>query len=628
MISNDFEKDNHIKNFRISRNISSGNAFNQPILTADINSTESDNENKFKRDDQVPKSFKDRYSIENENSYSIFSNDSGTKKCPEYYANSSSTDTNTDSTESSNEKNPAVNKDNILNFDDFYSMENKSDSDDSFGLNSTSKNENPRKYYLQQNFPNIPKQILTIDDEIEDEIHISEPSADEKETFPYKPSQEKGKSGDTKDCPQKIDANDLTFFTSNQTYMSNIRIEKEEVPIKEPQKVRDTARKPVKTNPKSKRRLTPEEIHAIRMQQLKQYAIGLYHLDDPSINMTDDEYDELIPLLNEERRKHISERNFTEGDKMNKVINTVIQDHEKKKKQELQQQEYSKYLKQHQLFLDSLKKFDQETDEIIEKIEKKNIELTEELRKKHEKELSDHYDKWMSDAKMRQYNHASQRLLNERKTVECLLNQCRFNEAKSIQASIDEMEKEEEKIAAAQMQHDYEESLNALNEKQKNEENFLRQKCDMKITQIQQRRKIERMTFMNKEKKFVKMKEQVSSPDKLWNAMQNQRINQIYKDPKKKIVLPPRIQQQQQQQQQLRERQWRQKDAMSRRRNEGKSLPPIENPQKEQTKTIQQANLRLPGTARQPTTSTVIKLPPLKIKKPTARKSRLSHSVR
>ena len=121
MISNDFEKDNNIKNFRISRNISSGNAFNPSILSTDINSTESDNEkdlianqNKYKRDDQVPKSFKDRYSIENENSYLIFSNDSGTKKCPEYFANSSSTDTNTDSTDSSNEKNPTVNKDNIL----------------------------------------------------------------------------------------------------------------------------------------------------------------------------------------------------------------------------------------------------------------------------------------------------------------------------------------------------------------------------------------------------------------------------------------------------------------------------------------------------------------------------------
>lgn len=618
MISKDFKQENFAKSPISSKSNSSGTAFNPSLLTVDINSTESEDEINISQNQTKVKTFKYNQQIKIENNDNIYSTDSETNRSQ----NNSNNFSNSSSKDSTDEQKSIENQKD--EFDDFF--QSKSDSDQSFGSSSSknetailhqqfsisaSTNDNPQSSILQQNYTCISKQVFSIDDEIEDEISFNE------QTFPDQINH--SKSG--KEEVQKVENNnDLMFFTSNKSYMSNSRFERDDTAvIEEPKTIRSTARKTAKTSQKVKRKQSQENQHAIRMEQLKQYAINFYHLDDPSINITDDEYDELIQILNKERKKHISERNFVEGDKMNKVINTVVQDHEKKKKKELQRQEYNKYVTQHENFLNSLKKFDEETEEILNQIEKKNKELIEDLQKKHDDELTEHYTKWMSESKIRQYNHASQRLLNHRKTVELLLNQCRFNEAKELQATIEQIEKEEEKVAAAQMQHDYEESLKTLNERQENEEKFLKQKCEMKINQTQQRRKIERMTFMNKEKKFIKMKEQVSSPDKLWNAMQSQRINQIYKVSMKKVN--------NQVNQQQKDRLWRQKDSLSRRRCDVKTLPPMDNSESQSVKQIQQSNLRLPNTARKPTTSTVIKLPPLKMKKP-VKKSRLAHTAR
>lgn len=387
------------------------------------------------------------------------------------------------------------------------------------------------------------------------------------------------------DVEQKVLGDDSTFFTSNKQFMEDSK------QIHEPQQPKS---KPRPRNSPKKVKLTPEEYHRLRIEKLKEYALEMYPLDDPSFETTDEEFEEIIRLLIEEKQQQVANRNFIEGNRINLVVIHVNQCYENKQKIALQKQEYQKYLEFVEVYEKQLQKFDKETETKMNELNKKNIASINELRKRHDNEIDEHYIKWMSDSKLRQYNRASQTLIHNRKILELLLNQNRLIEAQSLQNDILNLEKKEEQLAMKQRQHDYDESLKMLTDKQRNEEDFLIQKCEVKRNQLIRQRQVERSMFINKEKKIEAMKKEAEDPEKVWNSAQVQRINEIYKKKPGKDA------------------------ARKRKINQNVVLPPM--PENE--------NDKIPRTARQPTTLTVLKLPPLKIKKPMRKSNTYAHSSR
>ena len=350
--------------------------------------------------------------------------------------------------------------------------------------------------------------------------------------------------------PEK-NPDDGTFFTSNTLYMANkdsprrsVETQSNVFSTEEPKTKRNTARKynqnqsklssPAKSE-SEKENSNDNQFMDEHMEELRERAMNLENLDD----LTNEEFESLLIILNQDRRKYIVSKNFQEGNRLNTAFLHVQKSYEHNKKLRLQRQEYQKYKAQKDEFDRQLKAFDDETKDILNKIDQRNKEALANLEEQHERESNEHYMHWMSEAKIRQYNRASQTLMMNRKQQQLLLDQCRFTEAEAIEQTIAKLEKQEEAIAHKMMQHDYDESLKALNEKQQSEIDFVLQKGKLRKQQAQQRRLVERSTLMNKEKKILAIKEQVSDPEKVWNLAQNQRINEIYKKKDNDHLLPP-----------------------------------------------------------------------------------------
>ncbi|OHT06316.1 hypothetical protein TRFO_25660 [Tritrichomonas foetus] len=455
------------------------------------------------------------------------------------------------------------------------------------------------KRKVHQKKTELEKPKLNLSNKVDDLINIGSQKEEEEE--------------ENEPTPEKND--DSTFFTSNKSYLPNGGSQRRNVqtqsntvfstvddpnenenesqtPTFEPKAKRQSVRKfgnnntslnhenseklESSENENQTQKKNPRKKPKDRMTILKERALNMENLDD----LTNDEFESLISLLNEERKQIINNRKFSEGNKINFVINHVNKSYENKRKRELHKQEYNKYIEQKEEFEELLKRFDHETSEMLHEIDIRNREAIVKMEKQHEHESNEHYLHWMSDSKVRQYNRASQQLMLNRKQMQLLLDQCRFTEAEAIQQIINKQERREQANAHKAMQHDYDESLKALNEKQQNEIDFIIQKGRIRRQQLQQKRANERLTLMNKEKKINAIAQQVADPDRVWNLAQNQRINEIYK------------------------------------KKDERTLPPINTAS---VSTTSSTNTGHSLTARTKNPSTVIKLPPLIMRRPTRR---------
>ena len=84
----------------------------------------------------------------------------------------------------------------------------------------------------------------------------------------------------------------------------------------------------------------------------------------------------------------------------------------------------------------------------------------------------------------------------------------------------------EERNNHAIYQHEYEESFALLQQKQRDEDEFLENKIAVEMAALIQRRAKERRVFDNKEKKIKSQENMVKDPEKIWNHKQLQRIEE------------------------------------------------------------------------------------------------------
>ena len=159
------------------------------------------------------------------------------------------------------------------------------------------------------------------------------------------------------------------------------------------------------------------------------------------------------------------------------------------------------------------------------------------LKKKHERELKDHQEKWDSEQKKRLFNKTSPELRELRKQQERLLKARRFEEANNIGKEADLMYQKEVKENSEKHLAAFLESRNLLLKRQEDELRNLQNKNEMKKTMFRHSIETEKDKFKNREKVINYRKIVTSDKEKLWNTKKSKQVEfrNIQTEPKNDI---------------------------------------------------------------------------------------------
>ena len=271
---------------------------------------------------------------------------------------------------------------------------------------------------------------------------------------------------------------------------------------------------------------------ATKSMSLKDKAMRL----EPILDLKDSEYEKLLGELVEERRNLATSYRFKESAHVTDAIRHVESCQIQQQKYELQVEAVQQFDEQVADFQSRLAEFDKETERLEVELRGKLAEQRKRILLIHQKELDKHIKKWSADSMIRQYNHASFQLRGLQKQFRLLMLECRFIEAENIKTTIDRMQQREQQDAIKQMQLDFETSTNKLKAKLDLEMTSYEQRGEVQIRQLKQKREWLRLSFLNKERKFEQKAAQISDQEKLWNAHQLQRKDELAKG--KKLSTP------------------------------------------------------------------------------------------
>ncbi|OHS99919.1 hypothetical protein TRFO_33562 [Tritrichomonas foetus] len=267
----------------------------------------------------------------------------------------------------------------------------------------------------------------------------------------------------------------------------------------------------------------PVDVPQDEMSVLKAKAMNLEPLED----LDDEIYEALIRSLAEDRKEQAMNDNFEESERLNSAIEHVSASQLDQRKFKLQQEAYDDYCVQMDRVQNELQQFDEESQRLELDLKAKLDTQQQRIEAAHEKELDNHSDQWTSDAKKKQYNHASSRLLFLRKQFQQLIIQCRFKEAAEVKAEINKVEAYEQREALKVMQHNFDESLKKIETRHAEELQFFRTRADIQLKQLRQNRAKLRIALQNKESKLKRIEDRIRDADKLWNYTQMQRIEEV-----------------------------------------------------------------------------------------------------
>jgi hypothetical protein len=218
---------------------------------------------------------------------------------------------------------------------------------------------------------------------------------------------------------------------------------------------------------------------------------------------------------------------FKESGKYQRAITHVIACHLAKAKIEVQKAALDQHKVQTRELEQEARSYDHETKQLIVQQMTAQAEKREKLLESHKMERTEHNKEWDSVRRLRMYNRPSNRVTVLRHQQTLLTVQCRFEEADVLAKMINEVVKHDESEHARSRQIDYEESLTKLKTKQANELAFFDEHSVIEIAQLRQRRETLRKAIDNKEKKIEARGEVVKDIDRLWNAKQSERLEQL-----------------------------------------------------------------------------------------------------
>ena len=259
------------------------------------------------------------------------------------------------------------------------------------------------------------------------------------------------------------------------------------------------------------------------MKQLRIRAIKLEPID----GYPESVYEELREILVEERRQQASKNKLEESEELTAAINHIDETETWQKKMNLQAEAYQDYQQQAKQLQDRTDAFDVETKTVMEQLKNKLKAQRQRILENQERELEMHSKRWTSDAKTRQYSHATNRLVFLRKQFKLLMTQCRFREANEVKAIIERTERAEQDAAFKCLQHDFDQSLAKLQQKHREELIFFEEQAKIKIIQLEQQRARLRVAYLNKKKRMDQLEKKVSDADKVWNMHQLERTEEL-----------------------------------------------------------------------------------------------------
>jgi hypothetical protein len=212
-----------------------------------------------------------------------------------------------------------------------------------------------------------------------------------------------------------------------------------------------------------------------------------------------EEYDEALKELWKERLERAKSHNLQGFSTLTAEIAQVQRAREEQAKLNLQSEYLQKIAEEKQELMQEIEAFDQKTQTLLRELVENNQQQRAALERQQEDELKENDELWGSETKVRQYGHASGRLIGERTQLAGLLHQGKFEEAELLQRSIDRLEKAEQTAAQAALQRDYEVSVRKLGEKHENEIALLVTQNALRQTHFLQRRARERDSLLAKQ---------------------------------------------------------------------------------------------------------------------------------
>jgi len=276
---------------------------------------------------------------------------------------------------------------------------------------------------------------------------------------------------------------------------------------------------------------------------LKERAIKLETLHD----IDEETYIDLMFVLAAEKKKYALNKNYEDGEKINKAVNHVQKCINESKVSQDHQNKAAIIQEQRNGVIKDIDVFDCQTKEMIADL-RKDIHLKRtELMMKHEQKVNEHEEMWKSDSIIKQYNRLSPELLSMKTQINALVSQSHFIEANLMLNEYNNLKSVEEKKMHLQMQHDFDESLKHLLIKQENELKLFEITAKGRMDKLLAKRDTERTSLM---KRQTKIENQIKNGNTIRNRSLSpkQRINNPIPSPKLAIrdlvendnlVLPP-----------------------------------------------------------------------------------------
>ena len=275
---------------------------------------------------------------------------------------------------------------------------------------------------------------------------------------------------------------------------------------------------------------------AIDTRSLRLSALRLQDIS----GLPDNEYDTLIADFADERRRCIFSNNFQDSKHLTDVINHLCQCQVKQRKENAQKEAIKQYEETVRKFEEDLKAFDTETKQQLQENRNKFLDQFSKLAAQHRAEQIDLQQRWSTKAKMRQYAHASQELIQARKQLKQEIIAERFDVAEQYQKKIMYLEERDRRNAHAAMQRDFDIATDQLQSKQNQDIMFLKEQLKQTERQIIQKREKLRAAFLNRAKKIEQQRDIVQDPEKVWNQLAMQRRDELAKGNETRRSMPSR----------------------------------------------------------------------------------------
>jgi hypothetical protein len=252
-----------------------------------------------------------------------------------------------------------------------------------------------------------------------------------------------------------------------------------------------------------------------------------------------DEYVGLLLDLYDRRVAQAERQRCRTGGRLNAAIERARAARDEQEKRELQHRALREYEEQQSELDSRCRAFDARAARQLDELEAVLARERSELEAAHEKRLRQAHAEWTGPQKLLAYDRASLHLIVQRRQLELLLRQCRFEEAEQVQRLVSRLEEREAAQARAAMQRDYFDAVRRLTLSHERAVECLDARSVTRKTELRRNLEIERSQLVNREKMLRNRGKDASNVDKVWAMAQLKHAAAISRDVRTSPLKPP-----------------------------------------------------------------------------------------